>query len=287
VPLAVAFQEVVHAAFRGAEESRCLVKLLGDMMLSFPAGIVSVLATNPRPAPLQFLVRNAGRLESVLPNKQLISKVTAACTSDQLVFEFNMAALQELLSKQSAMNPQASYFNIDILKYQISAQPGANSCPIHIMSYWRCEEDHTDLRIDYKYNHHSMARSTGLQNVSLAVPVDGAVTSMMSEPKGSWVAETRRAIWKFPEVGSGGGGVGSIRARFQLAAGPGSQGTIAAQFNCEGTTLSGVEFELQGSGYRVSLVKRRFVSGKYVSEPDATTDRYRYAAPPPLEPGQC
>merc|ERR1719318_1502988 len=42
VPLAVAFQEVVHAAFRGAEESRCLVRLLGDMMLSFPAGIVSV-----------------------------------------------------------------------------------------------------------------------------------------------------------------------------------------------------------------------------------------------------
>ena len=40
------------------------------------------------------------------------------------------------------------------------------------------------------------------------------------------------------------------------------QGTIAAQFNCEGTTLSGVEFELSGSGYRVSLVKRRFVSGR-------------------------
>ena len=33
------------------------------------------------------------------------------------------------------------------------------------------------------------------------------------------------------------------------------------QFNCEGTTLSGVEFELVGIGYRVSLVKRRFVSG--------------------------
>lgn len=52
-----------------------------------------------------------------------------------------------------------------------------------------------------------------------------------------------------------------IRARFQLSDGPGSQGTIAAQFNCEGTTLSGVEFELVGIGYRVSLVKRRFVSG--------------------------
>lgn len=26
------------------------------------------------------------------------------------------------------------------------------------MSYWRCEDSHTDLKIDYKYNQHSMAR---------------------------------------------------------------------------------------------------------------------------------
>eukprot|EP00090_Calanus_glacialis_P027285 TRINITY_DN4295_c0_g1_i2.p1 TRINITY_DN4295_c0_g1~~TRINITY_DN4295_c0_g1_i2.p1 ORF type:complete len:1042 (-),score=254.32 TRINITY_DN4295_c0_g1_i2:278-3403(-) len=282
VPLAVAFQEVVHAAFRGAEESRCLVRLLGDMMLSFPAGIVSVLASNPYPAPLQFKIRNSGRLESVLPNKQLITKVKNACTDDVLVYEFNMHSLQELLNKQSQMNPHASYFNIDILKYQISTLTGANSCPFHIMSYWRCEEGHTDLRIDYKYNQHAMARPTALQNVSLAVPVDGGVSSMMSEPKGTWVAESSRAMWKFPDISAtnANAGVGSIRARFQLADGPGSQGTIAAQFNCEGTTLSGVEFELSGAGYRVSLVKRRFVSGKYVSEPDHATDRFRYAAPP-------
>lgn len=284
MPLAVAFQEVVHAAFRGAEESRCLVRLLGDMMLSFPAGIVSVLASNPYPAPLQFKIRNSGRLESVLPNKQLITKVKNQCTEDMLVFEFNMHSLQELLNKQSQMNPHASYFNIDILKYQISTLSGANSCPFHIMSYWRCEEGHTDLRIDYKYNQHAMARPTALQNVSLAVPVDGGVSSMMSEPKGTWVPESNRAMWKFPDISStnANSGVGSIRARFQLSDGPGSQGTIAAQFNCEGTTLSGVEFELSGAGYRVSLVKRRFVSGKYVSEPDHTTDRFRYAAPPLL-----
>ena len=102
--------------------------------------------------------------------------------------------------------------------------------------------------------------------------------------QGTWVQESSRAMWKFPELGlsSPGSGVGSIRARFQLKDGPGYQveffcqnyfdytmcctfayqGTIAAQFNCEGTTLSGVEFELSGSGYRVSLVKRRFVSGQ-------------------------
>ena len=108
VPLAVAFQEVVHAAFRGAEESRCLVRLLGDMMLSFPAGIVSVFASNPYPAPLQFKIKNAARLESVLPNKQLISKVKNACTDSTLVFEFNMSNLQDLLNKQSQLNPQVT-----------------------------------------------------------------------------------------------------------------------------------------------------------------------------------
>ena len=108
VPLAVAFQEVVHAAFRGAEESRCLVRLLGDMMLSFPAGIVSVFSSNPYPAPLQFKIKNAARLESVLPNKQLISKVKNACTESTLVFEFNMSNLQDLLIKQSQLNPQVT-----------------------------------------------------------------------------------------------------------------------------------------------------------------------------------
>ena len=81
-----------------------MVRLLGDMMLSFPAGIVSVLAANPYPAPLQFRILNAGRLESVLPNKQLIHKVKNLCTSDLLVFEFNMQSLQVLVQMQMLEN---------------------------------------------------------------------------------------------------------------------------------------------------------------------------------------
>jgi hypothetical protein len=55
-----------------------------------------------------------------------------------------------------------------------------------------------------------------------------------------------------------------VKARFELKNGPGTPSTIATQFNCEGTTLSGAEFELIGPGYRVSLVKRKFMSGKLV-----------------------
>ena len=81
------------------------------------------------------------------------------------------------------------------------------------------------------------------------------------------MAENSRALWKFTELSqhSDGGGVGSLRGRFQISDGPGNPGTIAAQFNCEGTTLSGVDFELMSSGYRLSLTKKRFVSGSYTS----------------------
>jgi hypothetical protein len=79
------------------------------------------------------------------------------------------------------------------------------------------------------------------------------------------LAESNRALWKFTELSqhSENHGVGSLRARLEVTNGPGSQGTIATQFNCEGTTLSGVELDLVGPGYRISLVKRRFVSGEY------------------------
>lgn len=42
-------------------------------MLSFPAGIVTILTNNPNPAKLVFRVKNVQRLNSVLPNKQLVS----------------------------------------------------------------------------------------------------------------------------------------------------------------------------------------------------------------------
>lgn len=45
----------------------------GEMMLSFPAGIVTILANNPNPAKLVFRVKNTQRLINVLPNKQLVA----------------------------------------------------------------------------------------------------------------------------------------------------------------------------------------------------------------------
>ncbi|XP_011298277.1 FCH domain only protein 2 isoform X1 [Fopius arisanus] len=281
IPLAVAFHEIVHSYFRGTDENRCQVKLSGDMMLSFPAGIVTVLANNPSPAKLLFRIRNSNRLERLLPNGQLVNIDATQTTSDCTIFEFNMSALTTLLRRQAEQNPSASYFNVDILKYQIKNKEGAGSCPFQLVAYWKCESTHTDLKIDYKYNSRAMASPSPLLNLHVAAPIDGGFKTLHSKPSAQWLPDTNRLLWKFTELSqhSESSGVGSLKARIELDRGPGSQGTIVTQFNCEGTTLSGVEFELVGAGYRLSLVKRRFVSGKYICDGDSDP-RTRYAAPP-------
>jgi len=259
------------------------VRMTGDTMVSFPSGIVQVLTSNPNPAPLVFRLNHIGRLESLLPNRHLITQELKLSGIDTAVFEFRMNNLTALLRKQCERNPSASYFNVDILKYQILTQPGAGSVPLNLVAYWKCENTHTDLKVEYKYNAAGFSPPCPLQSITVAVPVDGAVSAMHSKPTGKWVPEANRAMWKLAELAPPGKEpqpAGSLKARFELSSGPGSPSTLAAQFSCEGSTLSGAEFQLLGSGYRLSLVKRRFVSGKYICDSDYIESSDRYAAPP-------
>lgn len=57
-------------------------------------------------------------------------------------------------------------------------------------------------------------------------------------------------------------GVGSLLARFQITNGPSKPAPLAVQFTSEGSTLSGCDIELLGSGYRFSLIKKRFAAGE-------------------------
>jgi hypothetical protein len=49
-----------------------MVKITGNVMMSFPAGVVRVFTENPSPALLSFKIKNTSRLEQVLLNQQLI-----------------------------------------------------------------------------------------------------------------------------------------------------------------------------------------------------------------------
>ncbi|XP_065731719.1 F-BAR domain only protein 1 isoform X9 [Phocoena phocoena] len=75
--------------------------------------------------------------------------------------------------------------------------------------------------------------------------------------------EEKRLLWKLPDV-SETGGSGRLSASWEPCSGPSTPSPVAAQFTSEGATLSGVDLELVGSGYRMSLVKRRFATGMYL-----------------------
>ncbi|TKC48978.1 hypothetical protein EI555_004187 [Monodon monoceros] len=188
LPVAAAFTETVNAYFKGADPSKaerslamtmhqqqlkaphteyafepCIVKITGEMVLSFPAGITRHFANNPSPAALTFRVTN-------------FSSDNTQNDANTKEFWVNMPNLMIHLKKVSEQKPQATYYNVDMLKYQVSAQ-GIQSTPLNLAVNWRCEPASTDLRIDYKYNTDAMTTAVALNNVQFLVPIDGGFTS--------------------------------------------------------------------------------------------------------------
>ncbi|KAI1240013.1 hypothetical protein IHE44_0011456 [Lamprotornis superbus] len=222
--------------------------ITGDMTISFPSGIIKVFTSNPSPAVLCFRVKNTSKLEQILPNAQLSQSDSS--TKD---FWMNMQAITVYLKKLSEQNPSASYYNVDVLKYQVSSN-GIQSTPLNLATYWKCDASTTDVRVDYKYNPESMNVPSMLSNVQVVVPVDGGVINMQSLPPAKWNADQMKAC------------SGSLRAKFELSGGPSKPATLAVQFISEGSTLSGADVELVGTGYRLSLLKKRFATGRYMAD---------------------
>lgn len=267
LPVAVALSESVNAYFKGADPAKCIVKVTGDMTVSFPSGIIKVFTSNPSPAVLCFRIKNTSKLEQILPNTQLLYSDPSQSDNNCKDFWMNMQAVTAYLKKSSEQNPSASYYNVDILKYQVSSN-GIQSTPLNLATYWKCNPTTTDVRLDYKYNPESMVVPSALSNIQVVVPVDGGVTNMQSLPTAIWNSEQMKALWKISAISekSENGGSGSLRAKFDLSEGPSNPSTLAVQFVSDGSTLSGVDIELVGTGYRLSLVKKRFCTGRYMAD---------------------
>ncbi|XP_032874578.1 F-BAR domain only protein 2 isoform X4 [Amblyraja radiata] len=267
LPVATAFTESVNAYFKGADPSKCIVKITGDMTMSFPSGIIKVFTSNPSPAVLSFRIRNTSKFEQILPNAQLVYSDPSQCDSNTKDFWMNMQTLTAYLKKLAEQNPSSSYYNVDIMKYQVSSN-GIQSTPLNLATYWKCSLTTTDIRVDYKYNPEAMVAPSVLSNVQILMPVDGGVTCMQSLPTATWNPEQKKALWKLPEISekSENGGSGSLRAKFEISEGPTKPSTLAVQFLSEGSTLSGADVELVGTGYRLSLIKKRFATGRYMAD---------------------
>ncbi|XP_062616550.1 F-BAR domain only protein 2-like [Saccostrea cucullata] len=263
IPLAIAFTETINAYFKGTDATRCMVKITGNVMMSFPAGVVRVFTENPNPALLSFKLKNVSKLENTMLNKQLVELDPSQQEADTNFYTFNMSALIEHLKHQGEQNKSASYFNIDILKYQV--------CTYYLVTGGGfCEENTTDYRLDYKYNPNSMSSPSTLKNVQVFCRVWRGIPILHSYCNGEMNEDNQRATWRLNDLSelSEEGSQGSIRAKFELKSGPSRPSPSAIQFLCEGACLSGLEMEMVGPGYRVSLLKKRFGAGKYLVDPE-------------------
>ncbi|XP_057608419.1 F-BAR domain only protein 1 isoform X1 [Chionomys nivalis] len=265
LPVATAFTEYVHAYFRGHSPS-CLARVTGELTMTFPAGIVRVFSGTPPPPVLSFRLVHTAPVEHFQPNADLIFSDPSQSDPETKDFWLNMTALTEALQHQAEQNPTASYYNLVLLRYQFS-RPGPESVPLQMSAHWQCGPTLTRVTVEYSYRAGATTVSTPLTNVQILLPVGEPVTSVRLQPAASWSTEEKRFTWKLPDVCETGGpaGSGRLSASWQPQSGPSTPSPVAAQFTSEGATLSGLDLELLGGGYRMSLVKRRFATGMYLT----------------------
>ncbi|XP_075872139.1 f-BAR domain only protein 1 isoform X2 [Nelusetta ayraudi] len=265
-PVAAAITEYINAYFKGGQHNRCLVKITGDLTMSFPAGITRIFTANPNVPVLSFRLVNISRIDHFLPNQKLLYSDPSQSDPDTRDYWFNMQALQLYLQREAEANPQASYYNVGLLKYQASSQdPGR--APLLLSA--ECQRSGTVTRISLDYHCcPATAPSTQLTAVQVLLPLDHTATDLQCQPPASWNAEERRLLWKLPNLSptNHSKGSGTLCASWQCLEVPrGPPPSLALQFVGSGTSLSGLDVELVGSRYRMSLVKKRFATGKYMA----------------------
>ncbi|XP_039766275.1 F-BAR domain only protein 1 isoform X2 [Ornithorhynchus anatinus] len=260
LPVATAFTEYVHAYFRGRDTHSCLAKVTGELTMSFPAGIVRVLSGNPPPPVLSFRLVHTGPVEQFQPVADLLFSDPSQTDPMAKDFWLNMATLTGHLQRQAEQSPAASYYNVVLLRYQFS-RPGAGATPLQLSACWECGPALTQVSVEYSYCPGTAPLPAPLTNVQVLLPVEEPVTNVRLQPAASWNLEEKRLLWRLPDI-SEAGGSGRLSASWEPLYGPSTPSPVAAQFTSEGSTLSGVDVELVGSGYRMSLVKKRFATGE-------------------------
>uniref|UniRef100_A0A3B5AH87 FCH and mu domain containing endocytic adaptor 1 n=1 Tax=Stegastes partitus TaxID=144197 RepID=A0A3B5AH87_9TELE len=220
-PVAAAITEYINAYFKGGQHNRCLVKITGDLTMSFPAGITRIFTANPNVPVLSFRLVNISRIDHFLPNQKLLYSDPSQSDPDTRDFWFNMQALQLYLQREAELNPQASYYNVGLLKYQTCS---ASSCCHYTVS---------------QPPRHPQKMDGVNLNFFKTINIHASLTSWLCVP-----------------------GSGTLCASWQCLEVPrGPPPSLAVQFVGSGASLSGMDVELVGSRYRMSLVKKRFATG--------------------------
>lgn len=104
---------------------------------------------------------------------------------DSTSLAIDVQALGAHLQKLLVQSPNARYYNVDIVKYVLKSF-GSKSCPLQVVSHWKCEPQSTCLKIEYKYNHAAISSIKPIRNVTFSVSIDANVSGIQGKPHPVW-----------------------------------------------------------------------------------------------------
>jgi len=293
IPIAVAFNETIHAYFKIGDTSKFKVKCFGCMKISFPFAVLKFLNNSISELPqLEFRLNNLQIANQDLKiNNQLLNKVDSN-SSETFQFKFTSANLVHELKQQHQQNKLAAFFNFELLKYEFKY----STTPLVLNAQWTNNPiDNTiELNLNYTFNFRKHLSQVNFMIVMpmtsptllpTANPTD-KITLIRSEPN-AVVQETDQKLqilWQMSTVNAN----GSLNAKFSI---PSSftlnqslnlstlstssinplelyYQPVYVKFNIENDTLSQVKFDILSSQYKLSLLKERIETGKYFCNHD-------------------
>ncbi|CAF0947278.1 unnamed protein product, partial [Brachionus calyciflorus] len=153
IPIAVNFNETIHAYFKIGDASKFKIKCFGCMKISFPFAILKLLSLElPN---LEFNLKNLHILNADLKlNSLLLENLESnSFVLNEFNFKFRTHNLISELKSQHQLNKQAAFFNFELLKYEFKY--GLDEAPLVLAANWSCnyEEQTIELILDYKFNY--------------------------------------------------------------------------------------------------------------------------------------
>ncbi|KDN37659.1 hypothetical protein K437DRAFT_251770 [Tilletiaria anomala UBC 951] len=267
--ISTAITETVNVLFSGKELSKIMV--VGEVGLS----LKDVVSTEP----LHIRVDAFEQLEKAAPNPAFLTAIYGRPGE----YKLDVAAL---LAQGIGGTAQAT-----VLKYQlyVSDDPirRRRYLPLDVSAQWRCEDTQTSLLLSYSVNPDSKLctasansdeQEARLHGISFVVGITPSnVSSVMSKPSGTWIAESKKMQWALPDELSLGSTAASatvqkVLARFQVDAKSTPQ-PVGVRWTVRGKTLSALGISVvqdsteAPSKVAIAETVRQCIAGKFLAGP--------------------
>lgn len=282
IPIAIAFNETIHAYFKIGDSTKFKIKCFGCMKISFPFAILKILAIElPQ---LEFRLSNLQIANQDLKlNNQLLERLSfteaGQISEENLSFKFISNNLVTELKQQHQQNKQAAFFNFELLKYEFKY---ATQAPLVLNANWSNNQQEQTIEVVLDYNF-TFRKNLSQVNFMIIIPTSVTqsqsvfkISLLKSEP--SVVTQENddklQVLWQVASINSN----GKITAKFLVKSSQDESikfnnleqlyQPVYSKFHIDNETLSQVKFSILSMNYKLSLMKERVETGKYFCNSD-------------------